>query len=240
MTRQLHVHEDLASTAQAAASFLLERASACLSERGRFRMALAGGSTPRALYGHMRTWTLAWPRVDLCFGDERCVPPEHPDSNARMVREALGPDITQEACFLRIQGELPPEQAAQAYAAALHELFKTQGEPPRFDAVLLGLGADGHTASLFPHSSALAEHEAWVAPNLVAGLTSARITLTYPVLNAARLVVFLVSGKDKANAVQAVLEGAHPSDEIPARGVQPTAGELHFFLDRGAASSLSR
>jgi 6-phosphogluconolactonase len=233
MTRSIHIHAHLEDAARAAADFVLERARQALEARGRLTLALAGGSTPRALYMHMRSFTWPWSQVELCFGDERCVPPEHADSNARMVREALA---VPEARLHRMRGELPPERGALDYAQTLRNLFGDV-ELPRFDIVLLGLGADGHTASLFPRSAALAERTAWVAPNVVPGLSSARLTLTYPVLNAARLALFLVSGADKAEAVRAVLEGDDSVANIPARGVQPE-GELAFFLDRAAARAL--
>jgi 6-phosphogluconolactonase len=239
MTPRIHVEADLECSARAAAAFVLERARAALEARGRLTLALAGGSTPRALYAHMRDFALPWQQVELCFGDERCVPPEHPDSNARMVREALMvPAGIPEERLHRMRGELPPEEGARDYEATLRGVFGDAVLVPRFDIVLLGLGADAHTASLFPHSSALAERQAWVAPNVVPKLASTRLTLTYPVLNAAKAVLFLVSGADKAGAVREVLEGEGSLESAPARGVQPEAGELVFFLDRAAAGEL--
>jgi 6-phosphogluconolactonase len=239
MSRTVSIHEDLESAARVAADFVRERLLAALEARGELTLALAGGNTPRALYAHMRSFGLPWERMALCFGDERCVPPDHADSNARMVREALlEPACIPESSLHRMRGELLPAEGARDYEATLRGLF---GEVslPRFDLVLLGLGADGHTASLFPRSAALGERERWVVPNVVPGLSRPRLTLTYPVLNAAHLVVFLVSGSDKAQAVQALLEGQPSIEDIPARGVEPRAGELIFFLDRVAAQSLS-
>jgi 6-phosphogluconolactonase len=238
MKPALHVHADLRESARAAADFLLSRARAALSAQGHLTIALSGGSTPRALYAHMREWTLPWQSVELCFGDERCVPPDHPDSNARMVQETLtAKGALSEAHVHRMRGELPPEQAARDYERALRQLFG-KVSLPRFDIVLLGLGADGHTASLFPHSAALAESEAWVSANFVEGQAHPRLTLTYPVLNAAQLVVFLVSGADKARALREVLQGQESCQNIPARCVKPSSGELTFFVDEAAASEL--
>jgi 6-phosphogluconolactonase len=239
VTPALHIHETLEQTAQAAAEFMLARARQALEARNTLSLALSGGSTPRALYAHMRHWELPWQQVELCFGDERCVPPEHPESNARMVRETLvGPAGIPEAQLHRIHGELSPQQGARDYEDTLRSVFGAELGVPCFDIVLLGLGTDGHTASLFPHSPALTERKAWVAPNVAPNLSSARITLTYPVLNGARTILFLVSGADKAHAVREVLEGNASVADIPALGIAPSAGELHFFLDRAAAQGL--
>jgi 6-phosphogluconolactonase len=240
MMRQVSIHEDLEHTAQAAAELILERAQAALSARGALTIALSGGSTPRALYARIAAFPLPWSRVELCFGDERAVPPDHQDSNARMVQESLVlPAAIPEEHVHRMRGELPPEQAARDYEQTLRRLFAEDSAFPRFDIVLLGLGADGHTASLFPHSPVLAEQHAWVAPSVGPTPPSARLTLTYPVLNAARLVLFLVAGKDKSRALREVLEGNQSRDQIPARGIRPSTGELVFFVDRAAARELS-
>jgi 6-phosphogluconolactonase len=138
----------------------------------------------------------------------------------------------------RIRGELPAHEAAKAYEATLRSLFGDVGFPP-FDLVLLGLGSDGHTASLFPHSPALSEHTKWVVAQRVDKLDRERITLTYPALNAARAIVFLVAGADKAEALRAVLEGDRPIDEIPARGIAPVAGSVTFVADAAAAARLT-
>ena len=241
MKPTLSIHDDLDATASAAAALLYDRARAALDARGTLSLALAGGSTPRALYAHMRTWALPWHQVELCFGDERCVPPDHPESNARMVRETLiTPAAIPEAQLHRMRGELPPEEGARDYEHTLRGLFGQGLHVPRFDIVLLGLGADGHTASLFPQTAALGEQRAWVAPTHVAQRVSDRLTLTYPVLNAARLVLFLVTGADKARALCEVLEGEQSRERIPARGIQPSSGELHFFVDRAAAQKLRK
>lgn len=219
------------------------RVMACISEsvraRGRCMLALSGGSTPRDLYRQLATHPqLPWHAVHLCFGDERSVPPDDPRSNARMVHEVLTSEpFIPPTHVHRMRGELPPEQAARQYAEELRGLFPGEAIP-RFDLVLLGLGPDGHTASLFPHSKALDERDAWVVSNWVESQQTMRITLTFPVLNAARACLFLVSGRDKAPAVQAVLERKTSLAELPAIGVQPTDGILVFMLDEPSAAGL--
>ncbi|MGH9521918.1 MAG: 6-phosphogluconolactonase [Terriglobales bacterium] len=203
------------------------------------RIALAGGSTPKSLYtliadrvdrGQARG--IDWARVHLFFGDERCVPPDHPDSNYRMVRQSLlAHGLT--AAVHRVQGELPPEEAAARYEEELREEFGN-GEP-HFDLVLLGLGPDGHTASLFPGSAALADRNRWVAANYVEKFKSWRITFTYPVLDRAAEAMFLVAGAEKADAVSQIFtKGA----DLPAAKVM-SARRL-WYLDAAAGAGLGR
>lgn len=201
------------------------------------RIALAGGSTPKSLYtlisrrvdqGQARG--IDWARVHLFFGDERCVPPDHPDSNYRMVRQSLlVHGLT--AVVHRVQGELPPEEAAARYEEELREEFHN-GEP-RFDLVLLGLGPEGHTASLFPGSAALADRNRWVAANYVEKFKSWRITFTYPVLDRAAEVLFLISGPEKSEAVsQIFVKGI----DLPAARVKTQ--KRMWYLDSAAAAGL--
>ena len=235
----VQVHASREALAEAALAFVRARVHEAVTARGRFTVALAGGATPRALYARLAAHPeLPWDRMELCFGDERAVPPDHPDSNARMVHDALTHHAFVPAERVhRIAAEHPPREAARRYAETLRGLFVAE-QPPRFDLVLLGLGADGHTASLFPHTTALTERTAWVTATHVDKLAADRITLTYPVLNAARAVLFLVAGSDKAEALREVLAGTAPVDDVPARGVQPDHGTLTFFVDRAAAASL--
>jgi 6-phosphogluconolactonase len=157
-----------------------------------------------------------------------------------MARENLsGQPFVSQSSVHRIRGELPAEEAAADYESTLRTLFPGTTAFPSFDLILLGLGPDGHTASLFPHSPALAERTRWVAANWVEKFRSHRITLTFPVLNAAAEVLFLVSGEDKAWALKAVLNGDAPVSEIPARGIIPTSGRVTFLVDRAAAAGLS-
>lgn len=213
-----------------AAAYIVRAARDSIADHGRFTWALSGGSTPRALYALLAEQDAAqidWSRVHVFWGDERTVPPDHADSNYRMAQEALLSRVSIPAAQIhRIQGELPPEQAADAYESLLRREF---GQDGRFDLVLLGMGDDGHTASLFPHTKALHERERWVVANEVPQLTTWRITLTYPAINAAARVAFLVSGAGKAARLRDVLEGTPNPDALPSQGVQPTNGELIWF-----------
>jgi 6-phosphogluconolactonase len=236
--RRVRVFADAGAVAAAAARRLEELARSAVQRDGRFTLALSGGSTPRALYQLLSEHPeLPWSQMELCFGDERAVPPEHEASNARMVEQALTHrDFVPKARVHRIRGELPAADAARDYEQTLRGLFP-DAALPRFDLILLGLGSDGHTASLFPESPALVEQEAWVVAQRVSGLDTERITLTFPVLNAAAQVLFLVSGADKANALHEVIAGSAPVSRIPARGVLPQQGTVTFFVDEAAVAS---
>ncbi|ABC81213.1 6-phosphogluconolactonase [Anaeromyxobacter dehalogenans] len=228
---------DPAALARAAAEEVARRAEAAVAARGRFAIALAGGSTPRALYGVLADpaapWRarVPWARTEVWFGDERCVPPDHPDSNYRMAREALL-DRVAPAAVHRIEGERPPADAAARYEAALRQAAGAAGEPPRLDLVLLGLGADGHTASLFPDSPALRERARWVAAPFVPAVGAHRVTLTLPVLERARAIAFLVSGAGKRAALERLLAAGPPA--IPAARVRPLDGALLVLADDAA------
>ena len=203
------------------------------TQTGLFTVALSGGSTPRQLFELLSSQRyraqVAWPQVHLFWGDERCVPPDHADSNYRMTREALLDHIDIPAQNVhRVRGELAPAQAAQDYRA---ELGNVLGTNPRFDLVLLGMGDDGHTASLFPDSPALAERERTAIAVYAAHLDSWRVTLTLPVLNRARHVLFLVSGANKAPALSRIRAG----EPLPAGRVHPCPGTLTWLLDQDAA-----
>ena len=229
----------------AAAEEVVRVATEAVSQRGRFTIALSGGSTPRNLYTLLATnarTSLPWDRMFFFWGDERHVPPTDPDSNYRMVEETLLSKVPVPAAnVFRIPGENPnAAAAAQAYEQTLRKFFALQpGEFPRFDVILLGMGPDGHTASLFPRSAALQEKSRLVVANWVEKFLTSRITLTLPVLNAAHCVAFLVSGIDKAPALRAVLEGDAPGEQYPAKLVRPIDGKLIWFVDRAAASGLS-
>jgi 6-phosphogluconolactonase len=209
-----------------------------------FTMALSGGSTPRGMFGVLAAEPyrsrLPWSNLRVFWGDERSVPPEHPDSNFRMAREALldHVPIPPDQVF-RMEGECEPEVAAARYEKVLQAQFHLpDGVIPRFDLLLLGMGSDGHTASLFPGTPALSETHRLVVANWVESLQTFRITLTPPVLNAAREVVFLVCGEDKADVLQGVLEGERQPQHYPAQLVNPTDGNVIWFLDRAAGSRL--
>jgi 6-phosphogluconolactonase len=230
----VRVYETPEELAAAAAREFAAKAREAIEERGRFAVVLAGGSTPKATYEILaRDYAnrIDWSSVHVFFGDERTVPPDHEDSNYRMARETLLEYIRVGGVH-RIRCELPPDEAAAAYEEELREFFGE--EPPRFDLILLGIGADGHTASLFPETSALEVHDRWVVANPVLKLDTTRITLTVPVINAASSVIFLVAGEDKAAALKEILEGDADPREYPARLIQPPGGP-EWMLDRAAA-----
>jgi 6-phosphogluconolactonase len=242
------VLEDPDAVARAAAERVAQLARDTVTRRARFAVALSGGSTPRRLYQVLAEApfrsALPWQDIDVFWGDERCVPPDHPDSNFRMTREALldhvpiPPDGVH-----RVAAEMPdPVAAAAAYEAEVARVLGgvPGGPPPAFDLVLLGLGPDGHTASLFPRTTALAERRQWVVANWVPHLAAHRITLTLPVLNRAATLLFLATGADKAAILRAVLEGPLEPERLPAQAVRPESGAPVWLVDRAAAASLSR
>jgi 6-phosphogluconolactonase len=227
--------------AREAAQRFTDLAREAIDSRGRFSVALSGGSTPATLYGLLAQEPcrvqIPWAQVYLFWGDERCVPPDHPDSNYRMANETLISQVPiPSANVFRVRGELEPDLAARAYEKTLQDFFC--GPRTRFDLVLLGLGDDGHTASLFPDSDALHERErlAVAVEARYQDRPAHRVTLTLPALNTARQVLFLVAGSAKARIVQAVLEG--PEGRLPAQQIRPTAGQTVWILDRKAASQL--
>lgn len=242
---KIHVLESAAAVAQRAADEFAALSAEVMRRRGRFRVALAGGSTPRQMYGLLAASPLAgkiaWQHVHLFWGDERCVPPDHHDSNYRMVRESLLDKIEMPAANIH---RMPAEYAdlaaaAGSYANELRVFFGTKpDEWPRFDLVLLGMGADGHTASLFPETSALTEMRRLVVAHEVAQLQTHRLTLTFPVINAAAEVWFLVTGAEKAEMVAVAMQQKKSSQIIPAQFVQPENGALTWFLDAAAAAQL--
>jgi 6-phosphogluconolactonase len=235
------VYETPEELEAAAAHDFVARAEAAISERGRFAVILAGGSTPKDTYEALAqdyADRLDWSRVHVFFGDERTVPPHHEDSNYRMVRETLLAHVRVGSVH-RMRCELAPAEAATNYEEQLREFFGSSEKLPRFDLILLGLGKDGHTASLFPETSALDVTDRWVVVNPVPKLETSRLTLTVPVINAARAVVFLVAGEDKAEALKEVLEGDADPRAYPAQFIRPE-GELTWMVDRAAASLIRK
>lgn len=238
------VRDDAEAVAREAAALWRRHAAEAVAARGAFRTLLSGGSTPRRLFeilaaGHRDA--LPWPHTHLFWGDERTVPPDHRDSNYRTTRDALlqavGPSPAQ---VHRMPAERPdPDAAARDYEAAVAAAFGVDpaGPPPAFDLVWLGLGTDAHTASLFPGTAALHETRRWFVANDVPQLDTRRLTATYPLLNAARAVVFLVAGADKAPAVARVFAREGDVNDAPARGIAP-AGTLTWVLDRAAAAGI--
>jgi 6-phosphogluconolactonase len=240
--RRLTTPQDLF---QAAADEVVHAAKAAISQRGRFTFVLSGGSTPRSLFTLLAanaSSALPWEQVFFFWGDERHVPPNNSESNFRMAQETLLSKLPiPPVNIFRIPSENPDAAAAaEAYEQTLRKFFALKpGEFPRFDLILLGMGPDGHTASLFPETTALQEKSCLVVANRVEKLSTSRITLTLPVLNAARCVAFLVSGSDKAAALREVLEGDAPKEKYPSKLVRPEDGKLIWFVDRAASSELS-
>jgi 6-phosphogluconolactonase len=240
--RRLTTPQDLF---QAAAEELLRIATDAVAKRGRFTIALSGGSTPKNLYTLIAanaSATLPWAQMFFFWGDERHVPPEDADSNYRMAKEALLSKVPiAPGNVFPVPAEIEDAAAAaDAYEQTVRKFFGlAPGEFPRFDLILLGMGPDGHTASLFPETAALQEKSRLVVANWVEKLKASRITFTLPVLNAARCVAFLVSGEDKAAVLHEVLEGSAPPEKYPSKLVKPTNGKLIWFVDRAAASQLS-
>ena len=240
---------DAQRLADAAAHRFVSAANGAIDSRGEFIVALAGGSTPQGTYARLATEPLStsldWSRVHIFWGDERCVSPNHEASNYRMARERLLDHVPiPETNVHRIRGEDDPAQAAIAYERVLRALFRTPTGPPRtapgsrFDIVLLGLGTDGHTASLFPGEGALYSTTRWVEAVHVRAAATWRVTLTATVINSAAEILFMVSGASKAAIVRQVIEGAGRPPDVPARLIVPTAGRLQWLLDTPAAADL--
>ena len=247
---EIVIARDAALLATDAAGRFVAVAQDAVKKRGHFAVALAGGSTPAALYrllaqGPFRD-EVNWGCTSIYFDDERCVPPDHPDSNYRMAREALLDHVPiPKANIHRMPAELAPQDATAAYSSVLRREFDLRGSArPRLDLILLGMGDDGHTASLFPGMPALEERRKLVAATPAppyARPAVPRLTLTLPVLNAACCVVFLVSGASKAGAVaHALLSGPDSGDPVPARRVCPREGSLVWLLDEAAAAGMGQ
>jgi 6-phosphogluconolactonase len=222
---------------RAAANFIARAAANAVSRRGEFFIALSGGSTPLAAYAHLATWEgMSWAQTHIFWSDERCVPPEHPDSNFGSAQASLLARLPVSPVHInRIRGEDDPGLEARRYEAVVRQTVG--GEPPRFDIILLGLGTDGHTASLFPGGLAERETERLVvaaAPPIYA--QHLRVTFTLALINAARNVVFLVAGAEKAQIVARMLSGR--GSHLPAGRAKPTGGKSRWILDAAAASSL--
>ena len=219
--------------ARVAAERFVALAQSAIETQGRFAVALSGGSTPRALYERLTQQPIDWSHVHVFWGDERCVPPDHPDSNYGLANRALLSHVKISASHVhRWQGELPPAQSAQNYDTELRGFF---GALPRFDLILLGLGADAHTASLFPGTAAIHEQQRWVIAHYVEKLQADRLTLTPPVLNQAAQVMFLVTGSDKTAALRSVWHEPYNPDRFPAQIVRPMTGSVIWLVDRAAA-----
>lgn len=247
----LEVLPSAALAAEAAARKFILAANDAIGSRGEFVVALSGGATPQSVYQRLAAEPFAssldWSRVQVLWGDERCVPPAHEASNYRMARKTLLDTVpVREANLHRIHGEDDPSEAAAGYQRVLRSVLRTPVGAPRtvsgcrIDLVLLGLGLDGHTASLFPSATAHEAGSRWaVAARDPSGLMW-RVTLTPIVINAAADIVFLVSGGAKAAILRRVLEGPHRPNDLPAQSITPTAGRALWLVDAAAASDLRR
>lgn len=236
--------------AEAAAERFVAAASEAIRAHGRFVVALSGGSTPRATYERLGTAAMIarvdWARVHVVWGDERCVPPDDAQSNYRMAHEALLRHAPVPAANVhRIRGEIDAVVAAAAYETTLRALFATPNGPPqstpntRIDLVLLGLGTDGHTASLFPANAGIDERVHWAILARADVPPHQRISLTLPVLNAAAEIVFIVSGAAKAPVLAQVLDGPRRIQVLPAQTIAPSNGRLRWYVDAAAAATLA-
>lgn len=238
---QIEVLESADALSLAVAGQFVRLTTTAARERGRCAVALSGGSTPRGVYQLLAQEPLRsrvlWDQIEFFWGDERHVPVDHPDSNYRMVAETLLSKVPiRPRNIHRIHAEIAdPALAAQEYEDDMRATFGAVAVP-RFDLILLGIGADGHTASLFPGTSALAERRRWCVANWVSALGAYRLTMTLPVLNAARTATFVVSGAEKAAIVRDAVRGTR---DVPARLVQPAGGDLQWLLDRAAAGELA-
>jgi 6-phosphogluconolactonase len=241
------VEADAAALAARAAREFVEAAERAVKARGSARIAISGGSTPKAAFALLadaaQPWRarMPWDKLDLWWVDERSVPPDNPDSNYRMTREAMLDHVPLKPEQIhRIEGELDPDEAAARYEAALRNAFKLEGaEMPRFDLVQLGMGPDGHTASLFPHTAALEERGRLVVANHVETVKDSwRVTLTWPVINLGAELFFLIGGADKAAILKEVFVGPRDVERLPSQLIRPASGILTLLLDRAAAALL--
>lgn len=236
---QRQIFPDAGALVAGAADFIADLAVSSIAARGVFSIALAGGGTPRPVYetlaGPTHAGRIDWSKVRIFFGDERCVPPEDPRSNYQMARAALCDRVPiPPANIHRMLGELAPERAAAEYEAELQRVIGADG----FDLALLGMGDNGHTASIFPGLAAVSETKRLVLEQYVEVMGMWRITLTPVSINAARHIAFLVSGAGKAEMLQRVLDGPYDPVVLPAQIIRPVRGEMHWLLDGDAAARL--
>jgi 6-phosphogluconolactonase len=239
----VHVFDDAEAVARAVAARFVELSEECVRLSGRFSVALSGGSTPRRIYELLASAEFAsrveWPKVHVFFGDERCVPPDDAESNYRMAQESLLSRVSILAENVhRLIGEGDAAANARLYEDELRKFFGGD-DLPRFDLVMLGMGGDGHTASLFPNSPALEERSAWVVANWVEKFGAYRLTLTAPVINHAAHVWFVVAGAGKAERLREVIKGERDPQRLPAQSIRPANDSLDWYVDHAAASKLN-
>jgi 6-phosphogluconolactonase len=240
----VEIRSDVESLARTVAEWLRDWASDAVTQRGRFTIAMAGGSTPKSLYQLLASYeyrdALPWAQTIAFWGDERYVPQDHEDSNYRMTREALLDHVPiPESNVYPVPTHLEPPDAASTYEAQIREVFGTLApEVPVFDVILLGIGADGHTASLFPHTEALDVDHHLVVENWVPQQNAMRITFTIPVLHEARHVVLMAAGVEKAEAIARAVEGEQNLAETPSQCLRDARGNTIFLIDHSAATHL--
>jgi 6-phosphogluconolactonase len=240
---QVTVFDDASQVARAAAERFVEIALGAIEARSRFSVALAGGSTPKRAYELLASDEykdrLDWTKVHIFFGDERCVPPDDAESNYRMANEAMLSRLPIPPQNVhRMQGVGDAVAGASLYEDELRTYFNDAAWP-RFDLVFLGMGDDGHTASLFPGTLAVNEQQAWVTANWVEKMGAYRITLTAPVINHAAHVIFLITGENKAARLAEVLSGERGVEILPSQLINPLNGSLEWFVDKTASTHLS-
>ena len=246
--REIKIVADSKELCQTAAEVILASVAATLHKKEFFTIALSGGSTPKGLFTLLAGDAalqdqIPWSKIHFFWGDERHVPPDHPQSNYRMAREAmLSKAPVPDRNIHRVRAEEPDAGTAAAeYEQEIRTFFKLEtGQLPCFDCVLQGMGPDGHTASLFPGTAALHETQRLVVANYVEKLQTHRITMTAAVLNNAAMIIFLVGGKEKAETLQRVLEGDPQPDLFPSQLIQPSHGQLLWLVERSAATRLSQ
>ena len=236
MERQIKVSPDLAALARETADVIVASASEAIAASGKFSIALSGGRTPEALYTLLAQEPyrsiIDWQKVQVFFGDERCVPPDSPESNYGMARRAMLSKVPIPGDNIyRMRGEIDPNDAAKEYGKTLKEKFGDGG----IDLVLLGMGDDGHTASLFPHTEALKETRHRCVANFVPKLKTWRITLSAPFINQSKRVLILLAGAEKAQRLQEVLEGPRDPERLPIQRIAPQSGQLVWMVDAEAA-----
>lgn len=228
--------------AKGAAQLFVRLSEQAIHDGGRFSVALSGGSTPKVMHRVLANEfadDVAWAKVHIFWGDERTVSPEHEDSNFRMAKQTLLDHVPIPAANIyRMQGELEPKAAANAYQDTLSEYFGglVGKDWPEFDLIFLGIGEDGHTASLFPYTEALRVTDQWVVANHIPKMETWRITLTAPVINAAKTIAFLVAGESKAETLREVINGPYLPEQFPSQYIEPVSGRLLWMVDEAAAS----
>lgn len=241
--KNVSVFENYQELVNATAELFIKLGNEAIKERGKYVVSLSGGNSPKGFYSRLAEKEVAarldWSKVIVFFGDERTVPYTSDESNQRMITEHLLSKVplSRENVFALSDPDMDPKATAIDYERQMHEFFKLSGdELPQFDFMLLGLGDDGHTASLFPGSPALAETQRWFIENKVEKLNTVRLTTTYPVINNSRNIIFLANGKSKAGVLKEVLTG--PEGKYPSQNVKAESGKMYWYLDREIASEL--